>query len=1006
MEKYWQNPEIFSVNTLKRNSLEARVDVNGKPYQRSLNGQWRFKFFSSVNEIKDEMFARDYDVSGFDSLKVPSNWQLCGYDIPIYTNINYPYPINSKDFRKPSINDEINPCGLYVTEFDIDEDYSDLRLEFCGINSCGFVYVNGQFVGYSEDTFDIVTYDITNFVVKGKNRLTVLVIRYCTGSYLEDQDMWRLSGIFRDVNLRFEPAARFEDAFLKATFNDDLSKCDLTCDVVLGGEYAGADCSFNIPELNVHGSLSAKDVLKFDFNDLTPELWSHEIPKLYKVILTLSKDGVEFDRRVIQYGFRKIEIIKGNKGEQPYVALNGKLFKMCGVNRHDFHPDYGHAVPDEITNSDLLLIKRNNINTVRTCHYPDSRYFYRRCDEIGLLVISENNLETHGSAKLIPHNNATWTKNCCYRMENMVRTYRNHPSIIFWSLGNESGIGEAFKEIRKCALALDDTRLIHYEPMHEVSDVISEMYTVQEKMQKIADNKTIIHSRAFWNNMMGNVLTAKAYRDKPFMQCEYAHCMGNSLGNFIDYWKDFENNPRLLGGCIWDFADQSIKRVVNGVTEWTMGGDWGDKPHDGQFAFNGIVRADRSPNPALYEVKKVYARIFLTLDDNVLTIKNKYSFIDLSRFEMRVIAKCDGKEVVNKLVEIPATAAMTESKVKLDKEFFPAKGYSTLDVEFSYKDSTEYAEAGYVCAYEQFVTQKSELPCVLPQKSAKIECEIKDSIIAVKGDDFNYSFDKKTGGFVSLIIKGKEYLSSPIVPQYWRAYTNNDTYASLSPETDTFAFLNLRRHKKANAKMRPLATSVKKGEDCVEIITSWHMFLQSGTKTIYKVYGDGKIDAELKFFAWSNQIRYGLTCALAKGIDGFEYFGMGPNENYIDRVAAARMGVYSGTAEELSHDYLYPQENGNRMGVRWVNIADKIKIIAENKPFEFSAHPYDINMLENAKHLHELGRREEITVNVDGGQRGVGGDVPCCSFLKSQYRLWGMRNFDLKFAIVFEDLGK
>ena len=311
MEKYWQNPEIFSVNTLRRNSLDPKVDVNGKSLSRSLNGKWRFKFFQSVNEVKDEMFSADYDVSSFDYLKVPSNWQLCGYDIPIYSNTRYPYPINSKNFHKPSIDDSINPCGLYVTEFTPDEEYSTLRLEFCGINSCGLVYVNGQFVGYSEDTFDVVTYDITKFVKKGVNRLTVLVVRYCTGSYLEDQDMWRLSGIFRDVNLRFEPQARIEDAFLKATFNDDLSKCELSCDVVLGGEYAGADCSFNIPELNVHATLSSQEELKFEFRDLTPELWSHEIPKLYKVILTLSKDGVEYDRRIVNYGFRKIEIING-----------------------------------------------------------------------------------------------------------------------------------------------------------------------------------------------------------------------------------------------------------------------------------------------------------------------------------------------------------------------------------------------------------------------------------------------------------------------------------------------------------------------------------------------------------------------------------------------------------------------------------------------------------------------------------------------------------------------
>jgi len=1005
MEKYWQNPSIYSINTLKRNSLDARIDVAGKSYEQCLNGNWRFKFFESVNNVTDDMFAKDYDVSSFDVISVPSNWQLKGYDIPIYTNTRYPYPINSKNFKKPSINDDINPAGLYVTEFTPNEKFSTCKLEFCGINSCGLVYLNGSFVGYSEDTFDIATFDITDKLIEGVNRLTVLVVRYCTGSYLEDQDMWRISGIFRDVNLRFESSAYFEDAFIRCQLDQDYTSSDLTCDVEILGEYAGADCSFNIPELNVHASAPAKENLTFTFKDLKPELWSHEVPKLYKVILTISKDGVELDRRAINFGFRKIEIIKA-KGEQPYVALNGRPFKICGVNRHDFHPDYGHAVPNEITNSDLLLIKRNNINTVRTCHYPDTRYFYKRCDELGILVMSENNLETHGAATVIPRSNPVWTENVCFRMENMVRTYRNHPSIIFWSLGNESGVGKAFWALRETALKLDDTRLIHYEPMHQVSDVVSEMYTVQEKMQKIANNKTIIHSRAFWNYMMGYVLPSKAYKDKPFFLCEYAHCMGNSLGNFVDYWKDFENNPRLIGGCIWDFADQSIKRVVDGVTQWTMGGDWGDQPNDGQFAFNGIVRADRSPNPALYEVKKVYARISATLDKNVLTIKNKYSFIDLSSFDLKVIAKVDGKVTKEEFIPLPEVKALSEAKIIIPQEFFPDKGLTTLDVEFSLKESTPYAEKGEVLAYEQFITKKADLPVLNDNSKGKIGYEAGKESFKVKGSGFEYIFNKKEGGFVSLKIKGKEYLNSTLKPQFWRAYTNNDTYPSLTPENDTFAILNLRRHKKANAKLKPTSTKILVKEDRVQITTSWAMALQSGTKTVYNVYPDGKIDASLKFFSWANQCRYGLTCELAEGLDGFEFYGYGPYENYNDRVAAARLGIYKGSAEELSHDYLYPQENGNRLGVRWVKVADKVKIVAENKPFEFSAHPYTIEMLEEAKHLHELGRRNTVTINVDGGQRGVGGDVPCCAFLKPQYRLWGLRNYDLEFAIVFNEISK
>lgn len=1002
MRKYWQELDTISLNTLPPTALRPTLKDDGTFSSRSLNGKWYFKYFDSVLSVPDEIFSEDYDCYNENRIVVPSEWQIHGYDTPIYTNTAYPYPVVTKNTEKPCINDKINSAGVYFTDFDInDEDYSRLRLDFNGINSCGIIYVNGNFVGYAESTFDISSFDITDKVKKGKNRLTVLVVRYCLGSFLEDQDMWRLSGIMRDVDLVFEPKARIEDGYLKASFNNDFSLTSLKAELRLGGDYYNCKVRFVCEELgiNLQAYPSEKTVFEVD-NISNVILWSHENPKLYDFYLILENDGI-IDRRKISFGFRKIEICSNYQGKQPTILLNGKIIKICGVNRHDFHPDYGHAVPNEITYQDLLLLKRNNITSVRTCHYPGTRFFYEACDRLGILVMSENNLETHGIAKRVPHNSKLWTKRACDRMDSMVSSFKNHPSIIFWSLGNESGIGKAFYQIRKTALDIDDTRLIHYEPMHQVSDLLSEMYTSQSMMKTIADNKTIIHSRAYWNNAMGYLVTPKMYKDKPFMLCEYAHCMGNSLGNFTDYWRDFEENPRLVGGYIWDFADQSIKRTVDGVVQWTMGGDWGDKPNDGVFAFNGIVRADRSPNPALYEVKKLYARIQFSLEGKVLTVKNKQSFTDLSDYSFVITSLVNGSVYLSKEIEIPATQPLSESRIVIPNEMFPDSGEVAINVDLYKNSDTEYSQKGLLVSYEQFLINNVALlphqakgcPIVKFEKNiATIECENK-----------SYTFDKKNGEFLSIQSNGFNYISSPFKPLFWRAYTNNDGYPPMNG-IDFSRVLWLKRFRSANRKMKHTRSTIKNGDNSVVITSHYSMPFNSKVKVIYTIHNDGVMNVKLSFFARTNLVRYGITFALPKGMDGVEFYGYGPNECYIDRRDNVRLGIYKGIANDFIHDYLSPQENGNHIGVRWLKLGNdkKILINAVEKPFEASIHPYTIEELDKATHLHELNKSEILTVNIDGGQRGVGGDLPCCSWLKKKYRLLGGRKYSLQFDISVE----
>ncbi len=1003
MNRLWQDINIYAQGALEPNGLTYPIDPStGSERTLCLNGEWQFKFYQSVNELPEDCFSKDFDTE-FDSLSVPSEWQIKGYGIPQYTNITYPNAIVTRG-NVPSIRDEINPCGLYRRTFELTEINGRVYIEFGGINSCAFVYVNGSFVGYREDSFDVSTYDVTDFVAIGTNLLTVVVIQYSTGSYLEDQDMWRLSGIFRDVNLIFVSEKRFNDAFLKAVFDDNYNAIGLTADVQTtadeGYVYLSlADGDKIISKLRVKAAKNLS--LKLEkLCGIT--LWSHEIPKLYTVTLAIGSSETELtDKRIIRFGFRKVEVLKDDKGV-PYLALNGKSVKICGVNRHDFHPDHGHAVPRELINADLLLLKANNITSVRTCHYPGTKYFYQRCDELGILVMSENNLETHGIAKRIPHNNPIWTRHVTFRMTNMVQTHKNHPSVIFWSLGNESGVGSAFVAMRKAALEIDDTRLIHYEPMHQVSDLVSEMYTVQTKMKKIVANKSIIHSRALWNNMIGYPLLSKMYKNKPFILCEYAHCMGNSLGNFVDYWKDFDSNTRLVGGYIWDFADQSIKRVrEDGTVEWTYGGDWGDSPNDGVFAFNGIVRADRSPNPALYEVKKCHERIATLLNGNKLTITNNRSFTDLSDVILTVTKTESGAVTLSGSFDVPSIMPGQSGTIILPSAYLNGSGEVCVTCYYKLRNAAEYAPLGHVVATAQFVVKTPLIPSITGKGTPGMLAE--DNLLSFYTNNGVFVFDKKLGSFTSIVINNKEMLKAPLRPNFWRAITNNDKYPP-NNIADLCKLLHLDAFKHANEKLKARKVDLERTDNGYNIFVDWHMPYVTDLQTVYTLYKDGTLNAYMHVTPRRNLVRYGFTFALTEGINNVKFYGKGPYENYRDRCANALLGTYEGKVEDFMHDYLYPQENGNHTGMRYLTVDNGfsgVKISQQIRPFEATVSPYTLQQLDEAKHLHELSKNDYATIFIDGGQRGVGGDIPAMACLKKQYKLKSYMGYNFKCSIKF-----
>lgn len=1018
----WQDINVFSVNTEKRSAAGFPVDpISGEKKTVCLNGIWKFKFIpNSINKV-DGYQNPDFDAVGFDDLTVPSEWQIQGYGTPIYTNINYPYPISKINI--PHIDDSKNPQGLYIKDFELEDTDDNVFIHFGGINSCGEVYVNGKFAGYSQDTFDETEYDITEYVHPGKNRLAVTVHQFCDGSYLEDQDMWRLSGIFRDVNLVFKPKAYIQDYFMRSDFSEDFTSAVFKIDVnvesrgkaiengCIKAEIFDADNKvFSSVCINV-GKLenNSEKCVKAEASVKGFKLWSHENPYLYNVRVSLFDGENVIDVREHKYGFREIRIEKYNPETKrgPFILLNGVPLKICGVNRHDFHPDYGHAVPESIIKSDLELLKNSNITNVRTCHYPNSRRFYELCDEIGILVMSENNLETHGLATKIPASNPKWSAQCCYRMTNMVNSFKNHSCILFWSLGNESGNGKTFADMKAAALKIDTTRPVHYEPdSHlEVSDLFSEMYTTQDKMKDIGENKPHIHSKALWNLGMGYRLAPRDYINKPFIECEYSHAMGNSMGNFADYWQDFKKYDRLSGGYIWDFADQAIHTVENGYDKWNYGGDFGDKPNDGNFAFNGVFRGDRSPNPHYYEVVKCYQQADFDLRGNKLTILNRFMFTSLKEFYLKAVYSNENGKICEAELELPDKKYLEEAKIELPFAL-NAKGEAFVDVYLILKASRMKLAKGHIMAREQFVLGDYNFAPSL-DGDGDLSLGENDSDFTVEGKNFSIRISKKTGELYSYVLDGEECLSGGIRPNFGRANTDNERIAQV-PVDFVKDIIGLNAFKNAGKMLKATSVKAELCNDGVAVKVNWFTKFVSCIKTEYVITPNGKIEVSLtcKNISAYDMPRYGLTLKLAKGIDGIEYYGKGPHENYCDRKTGAFLGKYTfASCEDFIHNYLYPQENANRCDVRWLTVGKdnvKLRVDAVDKAFEASVHPYSLQMLDEADHSCYLGREDELTVNLDGGQYGVGGDIPAIAALKPQYKLPKNKLLTAKFLIAFE----
>lgn len=997
-------------------SAEGALSGGDSPYQISLNGDWRFLWVQGC-EVPAGVSAADFDDSNWDTLHVPGVWQRQGYGTPYYYAMSYPQAIGTNKRKIPQISHGLQEIGVHRRTFTLPEPFAGREVYLCfgAAKAALQVFVNGREVGYSQGSMTPHEFNVTDYLRPGENQLTAIVWRYSDGTYLEDQDMWFFSGIYRDVTLYTLPKTSIRDYYLRAELDDTLEHAGLTLELTLknrGGKQT-AHVSAGIPalglsigeaEIEVDGTAKLTLTASADH----PELWSHETPNLYSILLSITIDGETFFQS-FRFGFRKVEV-RGNR-----LFLNNQPLKIRGVNRHDYDPDTGWTLTDERYREDLSIMKRHNINAIRTSHYPNDPRLYDLCDEYGILVMDENDLETHGARNILPTSDPKWTAACIDRMRRMVLRDRNHPCVIIWSLGNEAGVGSNFAAMRRAAEELDKTRPFHYEGEVDPasSDFISRMYPDQKLFEKLcAKTPATFGVNVGAPNTRYLEIKREFYEHMPVILCEYAHCMENSLGNFKEHCDAFEQYDHLCGGYIWDFVDQAIHTVGEHGEQWLYGTDFSERydPKNGHkspfttgsnryFCANGIVAADRTPHPAAEEVKKCYSTLRVRAVDpehGVFEVYNAQMFIDLSQYRLTWSLESEGRLIAGG--EVPAeayekTVPQGTSRFTLALPELP-EGLVTLTFRWLNKSKTLWAEAGYEQAFDQFVlkndpAKQSEAP------KGMLKLSRKKGALEVSGNGFIYRFEK--GALASLKIRGNEYLDSPLKPNYYRALTDNDReFSNFVPFL--LPFYNAAAWRRGDKRQIGLMRTVDSPDGAMIVVAWYHPFLKKA-ETRYLVRPDGTIEIDHRATSRKRTLlRVGLRCTLKADFTEAEWLGRGPGENYPDRKTGSPIGRYRMKIEELEHPYMRPQETGARCDNKTLLLegAEKsLEVTGLGGEFLFSAWRYTQAALDKAEHQHELKRGETTTLSLDGAMRGVGGDIPGATALHEPYIMKPKQEFRL-----------
>ena len=990
--RYYENLNVLHENTMPARAYyipaSRRMDNLVEHREESdrmqlLNGTWKFQYFNSIYDIQDSFFEKNYDTENFDEIQVPSVWQMAGYDTHQYTNIRYPFP-----FDPPYVPQDI-PCGAYVHNFEYsrDEKASKAFLNFEGVDSCFYVWINGSYVGYSQVSHMTSEFDVTDVLQDGTNTVAVLVMKWCDGSYLEDQDKFRMSGIFRDVYILKRPKQAISDYHIKTRIEDMLAKVEIEMKF-----YSPLNVKISIEDRNgavvALGSIDEEGTAVLEI--ASPELWNTENPYLYKLILETENEVI-----VDHIALRKIEI------KDQVIYLNGQKIKFRGVNRHDSDPVTGFTINPEQITTDLTLMKQHNFNAIRSSHYPNAPFFYEMCDKYGFMVIDEADIEAHGPFMIYRKEDTdynrfkrwnekiaddpVWEEAIVDRVKLMVERDKNRFCIVMWSMGNESAYGCNFEKALEWTKNFDPDRITQYESAryrnydetydYSNLDVYSRMYPALSEIQEYLDKDG----------------------SKPFLLVEYCHSMGNGPGDFEDYFQMIQDNDKMCGGFVWEWCDHAIAHgtAENGKTIYAYGGDHGEEIHDGNFCMDGLVYPDRTVHTGLLEYKNVYrpARVIsYNKESGELVLHNYMDFDDLKDYvKISYELTQDGLVISKGILPEFSVAPHGEGKTNL-KINVPENGKCYLKLIYHLKKELPLLDEDHILGFDEIEVSKEDTKCKLAEKwipktvvDSELQVNENDTQIHIKGREFAYTIDKRTALFTEMKFAGREYLNHPMELNIWRAPTDNDMYIKSE-------------WKKAHydkAYTRAYTTEVVQGKHGVKITSHASVVAETVQKILdvtitWKIEAAGKIDADIavtKDDEFPDLPRFGVRMFLDKKLSAVRYFGMGPQESYCDKHQAASHGLYRADVGDLHEDYIRPQENGSHYDCEYVELNNsRYGIVASaEKAFSFNASYYTQEELEKKTHNYELIESDSVVFCVDYALNGIGSNS-CGPVVLEQYR--------------------
>ena len=990
--RYYENLNVLHENTMPARAYyipaSKRMDNLVEHREESdrmqlLNGTWEFQYFTSIYNIKDSFFEKNYDTENFDEIQVPSVWQMAGYDTHQYTNIRYPFP-----FDPPYVPQDI-PCGAYVHNFEYsrDEKASKAFLNFEGVDSCFYVWINGSYVGYSQVSHMTSEFDVTDVLQDGTNTVAVLVMKWCDGSYLEDQDKFRMSGIFRDVYILKRPKQAISDYHIKTRIEDMLAKVEIEMKF-----YSPLNVKISIEDRNgavvALGSIAEEGTAVLEI--ASPELWNTENPYLYKLILETENEVI-----VDHIALRKIEI------KDQVIYLNGQKIKFRGVNRHDSDPVTGFTINLEQITTDLTLMKQHNFNAIRSSHYPNAPFFYEMCDKYGFMVIDEADIEAHGPFMIYRKEDTdynrfkrwnekiaddpVWEEAIVDRVKLMVERDKNRFCIVMWSMGNESAYGCNFEKALEWTKNFDPDRITQYESAryrnydetydYSNLDVYSRMYPALSEIQEYLDKDG----------------------SKPFLLVEYCHSMGNGPGDFEDYFQMIQDNDKMCGGFVWEWCDHAIAHgtAENGKTIYAYGGDHGEEIHDGNFCMDGLVYPDRTVHTGLLEYKNVYRPVRVVSYDKEsgeLVLHNYMDFDDLKDYvKISYELTQDGLVISKGILSEFSVASHGEGKTNL-KISVPENGKCYLKLIYYLKKEMPLLEENHILGFDEIEVSQKDAKCQLAEKwlektatDSELQVNEDDTQIHIKGREFAYTIDRRTALFTEMKFAGREYLNHPMELNIWRAPTDNDMYIKAE-------------WKKAHydkAYTRAYTTEVVQGKHGVKIVSHASVVAETVQKILdvtitWKIDASGKIDADIeatKDGEFPDLPRFGVRMFLDKKLSDARYFGMGPQESYRDKHQAASHGLYRANVRDLHEDYIRPQENGSHYDCGYVELNNsRYGIVASaEKAFSFNASYYTQEELEKKTHNYELAESDSVVLCVDYALNGIGSNS-CGPVVLDQYR--------------------